>query len=192
MIIRGIRSTFSIGLHLYTVVNSNEKNLGWNKINIHNFETQTYVFIIFGRIKWAKLQNSNMMFLPNFTFMAVIHSLMPKVFDNFEINGMDKLVFLSILSVFPKFHIYYRHYQTVIEPMVGYFISWRMPSGPTALGTGHPLGIHQETNHPIMGSIAQFKWYLWNNDYQASTLTIYPPRVANPFGWSGGLSLRLD
>ncbi len=38
-----------------------------------------------------------------FTLLPVIHSLMPKVQDNFEIDDMDKWLYLSMMPVFLNF-----------------------------------------------------------------------------------------
>ena len=41
------------------------------------------------------------------------------MWDNFEIDDMEKLLFRSMLPVFPECYIYYGHYRTRIEPLCG-------------------------------------------------------------------------
>ena len=95
----------------------------------------------------------------------VIYSLMPKVWHDVKIDNMNKwLVFVHTDCISFLCSLSVRYYQTAIEPMVGWFVSWRMPSGWLALRPngpcdqsplGHSLG--DEPSHHGLNCLDQWK-----------------------------------
>ena len=99
--------------YLSGIASSKENTLACNKIIIHHCKTKIYALIISDGIKWAKFQGSSMILQSKIRLLGWHYSMMPKVWNKFKIDEMDIWLFLSILALLPRFHIYYRRYRTI-------------------------------------------------------------------------------